>query len=189
VCGLVWSVSDGACVDWMACSAYAVSPVCKLCVPCWLCGVWFSCWGVLVLLASGVVVAGARAWWWILMWAASALWTWEGVQVFLWKRLSFLAFHIYHIVNKNLVKIVSDVELDIKAWRVSWMPSVSGGRLSVLIGGVKENHTALGRSQWKNKCASSSTAPHALQWSCRGSQGVLVMHRVVDLFSFGEYVA
>ena len=47
----------------------------------------------------------------------------------------------------------------------SWMPSFSWGRLLVLIEGVKENHTAWGRSQWKNMWASSSIAPQMEQCS------------------------
>jgi hypothetical protein len=99
------------------------------------------------------------------MWATAALCIWVGVHVFMWKWWSFLAFQIYHIVYKILLKIVSDMEWDIKDWSVSWIPSFSWGRLSILIDGEKENHTTRGRSQWKNKWASFSTAPQVLQCS------------------------
>jgi hypothetical protein len=72
--------------------------------------------------------------------------------------LSFLAFQIYQRVKRILWKKTSEVEFEMKLRRISWTPSFSVGRLLVLIEGVKENHTARGRSQWKNRWASSSTA-------------------------------
>jgi len=41
---------------------------------------------------------------WVLMWAAAALCTCIGVQIFLWKWWLFLAFHTYHKVNKFFYK-------------------------------------------------------------------------------------
>lgn len=50
----------------------------------------------------------------------------------LWKRLSFLAFHRYHIVIRILQSKESDVELEIKDSSINCTPSCSCGRLSVL---------------------------------------------------------
>jgi hypothetical protein len=52
-----------------------------------------------------------------------------------------------------------------KYYRVSWMPSASRGRLPILIGGEKENHTAWGRLQWKKRWESFSTTPQVSQCS------------------------
>jgi hypothetical protein len=79
--------------------------------------------------------------------------------------LSFLAFQMYHKVIRILQKRLSEVVLDISVCKITWMPSFSWGRVSVLIVGEMENHTVRGRWQWKNKWASSSIAPQVAQWS------------------------
>lgn len=103
-------------------------------------------------------------WRWVLMCAVTAWCTYQGAQDFLWNLVSFLAFHRYHIVIRILLNKTLEVELEIRARRrISCTPSSSWGRLSMRRGGSVENQTARGRWRWKNRWASSSTAPQAAQ--------------------------
>jgi hypothetical protein len=128
--------------------------------------VWDCCWGdIAPSMIGGSFCIGCccRASWCALVCAAIAWCTCQGVHVFLWNLLSFLAFHIYHIVVSILVRRSSVIEVGITVCRMSCTPSLSWGRLSVRRGGLVKNQTTLGSWQRKNRCASSSTAPQTVQ--------------------------
>lgn len=151
------SVATGHCVDsWLgSCSCTDVAEVDVL-------SSWCSCCG------QGII----PTWWisivaiaWVEMWAYTAWCTCQGVQFFLLNLLSFLAFQRYQRVSRILLKRASGIELGNTVWRLFWTPSCSCGRLLVLRGGSKENHTAQGNWQWKKRWASSSRAPQTVQCS------------------------
>jgi len=154
----------GWCKRWLV----IVGPAGECDVPCVELGAWWcggGCWCASTVGAiADRVACSSRAWVLELMWAATALCTCCVVQVCPLKWWSFLAFHIYHSVNKILWKRASVVWLEIRLCKMSWTPSLSWGRLSALIEGVKEVHTIRGRLQWKKRWASFSTAPQVEQW-------------------------
>jgi hypothetical protein len=73
------------------------------------------------------------------MCAATAWWSWQGEQNFLWNLMSFRAFHKYHKVMRILVNRSLEVEAVMRACRINCTPSLSWGRLSVCRGGLVEN--------------------------------------------------
>ena len=147
----------GNCTSWglwlteeYASSSCPVVPAMSKILPwviCWLCTVLFFCWSLPPMQSDDVLMS-----------AATALCTCQTDHAFFWKRVSFLAFHIYHTVVKINLTCSSVVYWLINSDRVSCTPSCSVGKVDVHKEGCAENHTALAKGQWKNKWASVSSA-------------------------------